>query len=213
MSLLNRKPISIGRSERKLRDDRFFVVATDDTYAPTQYFEHLHLTRVKVVVLETPVDSGLSAPVYVVNRLKEAVKKARKEMQEGDEFWVLLDTDHHFRANNIAQTDEALREARQSGFKVAVSNPCFELWLLLHHKDIPPGQAFANAQAVEQELRGILGDYNKTKVKLGQFPAEKVPDAMRRARELTTGQPDFWPETTGTHVYLLMESVLRTPQA
>jgi hypothetical protein len=66
MSLLNRKPLSIGRAQRSLRDDRVFVVATDDTYAPQQYFEHLALARVKVIVLPTPKDSGLSSPSHVV---------------------------------------------------------------------------------------------------------------------------------------------------
>jgi GT2 family glycosyltransferase len=135
MSLLNRRPISIGRAQRTLRDDRVFVVATDDSYAPAQYFEHLHLPRVRILVLSTPVNSGLSAPVHVVDRLKDAFAnvKRRGEIQIGDEFWVLLDTDHHFRDRNLPGTLQALQEARQAGLEVAVSNPCFELWLLLHH--------------------------------------------------------------------------------
>jgi hypothetical protein len=108
-----------------LRDDRVFVVATDDTYAPSQYFAHLQLSRVKVVVLPTLADSGLSAPVHVVDRLKDAYTnvKNKGEIQADDEFWVFLDTDHHFKGGHLQGTLLALQTARQKGFEIAVSNP------------------------------------------------------------------------------------------
>ena len=62
MSLLNRRPVSIGREIREFRDDRVFVVATDDTYAPEQYFKHLELRRVRVLVL--PTERGESSPAH-----------------------------------------------------------------------------------------------------------------------------------------------------
>jgi|ERR1051325_5927454 hypothetical protein len=210
MSLLNRSPISIGRGERKLRDDRVFVVATDDTYAPSQYFKHLPLPRVKIVVLPTPVNSGLSAPVHVVERLKDAFQSVsqRKQVQSGDEFWVLLDTDHYFQANNIAGTLAAMQNAQHVGFEIAVSNPCFELWLLLHHYDVTAGTVFKNCDEVGQQIRTVLGGYNKTSIKAGQFTLDRVPVAIRRARALESGPNAPWPSQTGTHVFRLMERVI-----
>ena len=210
MSLLKRKPLSIGRAQRALRDDRVFVVASDDTYAPEQYFEHLPLPRVRVIVVPTPVNSGESAPGHVVDRLKEAFANVsqRKQVQAGDEFWVLLDTDHHFRDNNVAATLEAIRTARQVGFEVAISNPCFELWLLLHHTDVARGTTFSKCGDVEQEIRRVLGQYNKTHIKPGQFPLARVANAIRRARALETVPEAAWPEQAGTQIYRLFERVL-----
>lgn len=210
MSLLNRKPISIGRADRTLRDDRVFVVATDDTYAPSQYFDHLPLTRVKVVVLPTPADSGLSAPVHVVDRLKAAFDSVsqRKQIQFGDEFWVLIDTDHYFRGQNLPGTLGAVRTAQQSGFEIAVSNPCFELWLLLHHADIAPGTVFPKCDDVAELIRENLGQYNKTSIKPGQFPLARVTIAIQRARALETNPNALWPQSAGTQVYRLLERVL-----
>lgn len=212
MSLLNRNPLSIGRAQRTLRDDRVFVVASDDTYAPEDYFKHLPLPRVRVVVLPTPAGSGLSAPVHVVDRLKEAFKnvKQRAEIQTGDEFWVFLDTDHHFLERNLAGTLAALQTARQVGFEVAISNPCFELWLLLHHADVAQGTVFANCDEVAQRIRERLGQYNKTSVKAGQFPLANVPIAIQRAKHLDSSPNAPWPATTGTHVYRLLERVVST---
>lgn len=213
MNLLNRKPLSIGRAERAQRDDRVFVIATDDTYAPEQYFKHLPLPRVKVVVLPTPVDSGLSSPSHVVERLKNGFRTVsqKKQVQGGDEFWVFLDTDHHLRDTNLRGTLDALQTARQAGFEIAISNPCFELWLLLHHADVAPGSDFAGCAQVEQRLRKTLGQYNKSSIKAGQFPLERVPVAIRRARVLETAPEAPWPPHVGTRVYRLLERALSPP--
>lgn len=214
MSLLRRTPISIGRAERERRDDRFFVVAAEDTYAPSQYFDGLDFHRVKVVVLPTPPGSGLSSPEHVVDRLNEAFQQAKRnrECQEDDEFWLLLDTDHHVRGTHLRGTTEALAQARQVGFEVAISNPCFDLWLLLHLEEPLAGEQLRNCAAVEARLRAVLGSYDKTAIKRGSFPLAKVPDAIRRARSLESN-PDApegrWPESTGTRVYRLLESILK----
>jgi hypothetical protein len=196
-----------------MRDDRVFVVATDDTYAPAQYFEHLPFRRVKVFVLPTPVDSGLSAPRHVVERLKEAFRDVsqRGQVQSGDEFWVFLDTDRSLTDNKLHRTMDALRTARQAGFELAISNPCFDLWLLLHHADVLPGTVFAKCEEVGRQIRAALGQYNKTSIKPGQFPLARIPDAIRRARALETAPDDplgQWPEQAGTRVYRLLERVL-----
>lgn len=214
MSLLKREPLSIGRAQRERRDDRVFVVAAEDTYAPSQYFEHLPLPRVKVIVIPTPVNSGLSSPGHVVDRLKAAFTavKRRGEIQSGDEFWVCLDTDHHVRDTHLRGTLEALRNARQAGFELAISNPCFELWLLLHHVDVTRGTVYGNGAPVVKVLREILGSYDKTAIRGGMFPLAKVPDAIRRARALETAPDDpagYWPETTGTRVYQLLERAVQ----
>jgi len=217
MSLLNRKPLSIGRAQRQLRDDRVFVVATDDTYAPHQYFEHLPMPRVKVIVLPTPKDTGLSSPGHVVERLREAfhIARQRRQVQQGDEFWVFLDTDHYIRDQHLPGMLDALSRARQSGFEIAVSNPCFELWLLLHHEDVAVGSMFTAAAEVENRLRACLGSYNKALIVAGQFPMARVPDAIRRARVLETS-PDMpeglWPQKAGSRIYRLLERTLpQTP--
>jgi len=213
MSLLNRRPISIGREKREFRDDRVFVVATDDTYAPEQYFKHLALRRVRVVVLPTPPERGESSPAHVVSRLKAAyeVYATSHEIQERDEFWVFLDRDHHFQGTHTPQTLDALRVGRTAGFEVAISNPCFELWLLLHHEEVSPDAELGNCAAVESALRARLGSYNKTNIPPGQFPMHLVATAIRRARSLEKS-PDspaeLLPRPIGTRVYRLLEKIL-----
>lgn len=213
MSLITRPQVNIGRNQREQRDDRMFVVAAEDTYAPEQYFKFLPFRRVKVIVLPTPEGSGMSSPRHVVERLKETFLAARqkKQVQRDDEFWVCIDTDHHIGDSHLKGTVQALDDAAQSGFEIAVSNPCFELWLLLHHEDVTDATAFPNADAVDQALKRRPGGYNKTAIREDMFPLSLVPDAIRRARALESNPDDpkgHWPETVGTRVYRLLERIL-----
>lgn len=216
MSLLPKKPpLRIGRAERKLRDDRAFVVATEDSVAPEQYFRNLPFPRVRVVVLPTPKDSGHSAPIHVVERLKEAFESAqgRGEINEGDEFWVLLDTDHRTQGTHLRETTNALTMAKQSRFEIAVCNPCFELWLLLHHQEVDPLQPSTNCGAIEQRLRDTLGSYRKTDLQKTNFTLSLVPHAIARARALES-DPDspkgLWPDSIGARIYRLLERILKS---
>jgi hypothetical protein len=190
-----------------LRDARLFVVATEDTCAPKQYFSFFPHPRVHVEVLET--HHGLSSPQHVVNRLINYAEEY--QIGEDDQLWALLDTDHWISGNHKQSLIRALQESRQRGYRVAMSNPCFDLWLLLHQKEVVLGEVLANSQAVTDAIREKLGEFNKTHLKSHHYPPEKVGQAVQRARSLeqneVDAEGDFWPESTGTRVYLLIEQL------
>ena len=125
MSLIQRQPRPLTRDAASLRDDRLFIVACDDRFAPKQYFNFFRLTRVQVHVVPTP--DGSSAARHVLDRL------LRVDHDEDDERWMLLDTDHCVQGTHLAGFVEALAEAKRQRVNVALSKPSFELWLLLHH--------------------------------------------------------------------------------
>jgi hypothetical protein len=62
----------------------------------------------------------------------EARDKERREQGEIDEFWCVFDVEW---PTNHTTLGDALRLADKSGIQLAVSNPCFELWLVLHFAD------------------------------------------------------------------------------
>lgn len=73
-------------------------------------------------------DSGMT-PDALVRRAKQHLQqnlRSKRAEREFDEIWCVFDVDQH---PNIPQ---AINDARQSGIGVAISNPCFELWLVLH---------------------------------------------------------------------------------
>lgn len=76
---------------------------------------------------EVHVDFGDmgSTPMTLVRRAREE-KKANRGADDFDEIWCVFDYDEH------PDVAKAIHEARQSGIGTAMSNPCFELWLVLH---------------------------------------------------------------------------------
>ncbi|MGG2041280.1 RloB family protein [Burkholderia gladioli] len=176
MSLFERKPRPLRRGEETLRDDRLFIIACDDTYAPKQYFDSFSIPRIQIHVVQT-ID-GTSAAPHVLDRL------SKFDHEDDDELWMLLDTDHCTRDNHIRTFLGAIREAKQRGMNVALSKPSFELWLLLHHVDDSAVTGLRNAAETERLLRDTLGQYNKTRLDMVKFPLSTVATACARAARL-----------------------------
>ncbi len=208
MTLRSNKRRPLTRKEKKYRDDRLFIIATEDTYCPTHYFDLFHNSRIHVHVL--PTREGRSAPEHVLRRLNDYVEE--HETMEEDEFWLVLDTDHWTEPNHIASFSEVCTEASQKGFQSAHSNPCFELWLLLHLTDLDTNEQFARCEEVVERLKAILGGYSK---KRGIDPTHFSPEArilaVDRAENLDGDSPsgDRWPQKTGSHVYRLVKKLLQ----
>ena len=66
MNFRHKKPRPLTREEQAYRDDRLFVVATEDTHAPERYFGLLSNPRIHVQV--SPTECGLSAPEHALVR-------------------------------------------------------------------------------------------------------------------------------------------------
>ena len=176
MSLIQRKPRPLARDAASLRDDRSFIVACDDTYAPKQYFEFFRITRVQVHVV--PTEDGTSSAEHVLERLRSF------EHEEDDELWMLLDTDHYATGSHLGSFVSTIATAQQQGVNVALSKPCFELWLLLHHEEESAVGSMSNCAEIEAALRQSVGQYNKTKLAPEHYPLQSVSDACKRAQRL-----------------------------
>jgi len=154
-----RKKRPLKRVDGVHRDATLIVIASEDRYAVKQYFEFFKSTQIQFRVLET--EDGKSSPEQVMNRLAEFMKD--HDFGAGDQFWFVADTDHWIESNHIQNLVEVVRQCRQKGIQVALSNPCFELWLLLHFTEFPSADRLSCSQLGEQ-IRSIVGKYDKTKV-------------------------------------------------
>lgn len=201
MSLIQRKPRPLIRDSQSLRDDRLFIIACDDTYAPKQYFGFFRLARVQVHVI--PTTAGDSAATHVLARLLET------ECDDDDQLWLMLDTDHCIQGQHKASFLTAIGSARQRGVNIALSRPCFELWLLLHHVEEAEVTSLLNAGQVEKKLREVLGEYNKTRLNEKHYPLSSVVHAYKRAQRLDLNiQNGDIPEQNTSRVYLLWKAII-----
>ncbi|MGW7294286.1 RloB family protein [Streptomyces xiamenensis] len=118
--------------------------------------------------------------------------------EDFDQVWCVFDVDDYL------DIPQAVKKARDLGIELAVSNPCFELWLLLHHTH------HTAHVAGYRQLAGLLGKhvpaYDKAKI---NFPRDFGPSwatAVERARDLApAGQEHAVNPSTG--VWALVEII------
>ncbi|WP_369076411.1 RloB family protein [Ferrimicrobium sp.] len=93
-----------------------------------------------------------------------------------DEFWCVFDVEW---PQNHPHLRDAIEQARQGGIELAISNPCFELWLILHFQDHGSWLNNNTARRLRQKL-----DRSDNKGIDAAIYMPLVRDAARRAEEL-----------------------------
>ena len=143
------------------------------------------------------VKDGVGVPMTVAEQAaaeaesRKRGRKRRESFEEGDQVWAVFDRDQHPRFN------DAVALCKQHGIGVARSNPCFELWLILHERDHDKP---CTRQDVQRELECLRPEYDKRRAKTPDCAdmvcrveeAEERAEAQLRRREeegATRGNP------------------------
>jgi hypothetical protein len=197
-----RKKRPLDRSTGVVRDANLIVIASEDKYAVRQYFEFFRSTKIQFKVLET--DGGKSAPEHVLTRLDEYMKEF--DIGPEDEFWLVCDCDHWINAGHIKNLVRVIQECGQKGIQVALSNPCFELWLLLHFAEFPADDKLTRAE-VEKRIREAVGAYDKTKVYNLRIDNERVRSAAKRSADNQRASSEI-PDRPQTAVHRIIQHLL-----
>ena len=206
------------------RDARLIVIASEGKDTERIYFKALAKEytnpRVHVHILERSVDEqNNSSPEYVLKQLNNY--KSQYELEDDDELWLVVDKDRWTEAMLSRVATECSQEV---AMHMALSNPCFELWLLLHLEDAASLTPEEQKQCMENRrksknadpylkvrLRQKMGSYHESSYDVLTLIAH-IEDAIERARALDKNPNDRWPQTLGTRVYLLAESVMNRNQ-
>lgn len=129
---MKRPKSTSGRRVRRSQEERRVIrIHTEGRVTEPDYLSHWE--RLNDSVRIDWGESGM-VPMSLVQHAREDARSSRHASRrhgspDYDEIWCVFDVDAH---PNVKQ---AISEAQQSGIRVAVSNPCFELWLVLHCED------------------------------------------------------------------------------
>jgi len=201
------------RTEPRLR----LLVLCEGKVTEPRYFQAFrHEHRNQLVHIEVMPACGVPKTLveHAAERKKQALREAKRygdSFLKYDEVWCVFDVDVH------PNLEEAKNQARDNGLRVAISNPCFELWVLLHFQDQRAHQGRAHMQAA---CRDHLPEFDK------EVPYDRIQpryaEAVARAIELEKwqeeqGRPGGNPSTdvyklTGRIVGLGREAFLRQQQ-
>jgi hypothetical protein len=180
------------------RYERFYLIAVEGSVTEPGYFD---LFDGGVIRVECLYANGESAPPLVLKRMKSRID--RVSMRPGDEAWLVVDKDR-WTDGQLNELHTWTQEPHTVKRGLAVSNPKFELWLLLHFEDV------AGQQSCSTRLKTHVPGYDKA-ISGVDFTDERMREAVRRAKEHDTPPCRDWPRTTGTTVYRLVESLMRPP--
>lgn len=186
-----------------------------------QYFDGIYdLNRSELIHIErlekADETDTKSHPNHVIELLDERKEYWEAHGVEPNELWMVVDRDKQ----NVSkdQLNEIVEKCRIEGYNVALSNPTFEFWLLLHltsialyDKDLllsnPKTTAKSKKRYLEKELSRLLGGYNKNKLHFEKFEPG-IKDAVSRSKELPIDNMTIIDEL-GTSICLLIEKIIK----
>lgn len=144
-----------------------------------------------------------------------------------DEFWLVTDVDKNWSNERISPNEgktyydewkDTIEMCKTKNYRYAISNPFFEVWLLLHH-DIPNDEdksfAVTDTHLYEKtdhfrtRLRNLGVPLEDRKhMKPSDYNIEKVKTAISRAEALHLEKTDLYPRYFVTTVYILMNKIM-----
>ncbi len=129
-----------------------------------------------------------AAPLSLVEQAVATKKETEREEARGrgsayDEIWCIFDRDLH------SNVDGALTLAERHGIGVVLSNPCIELWFILHFEDRTASMHRHDAQRRAADLLGcrkvltataaemLVARYDEARVRAQALDAKHAGDA------------------------------------
>ena len=200
--------------------EKFYILSYEGTTTEKKYFADLRNSiyfndsgKIETIPLKRKANQG-SNPISVKQLLKEAKKEYN--FKSTDEFWLIIDRDDWENIHRI-DFDLLIEECdKESNFFIALSNPCFELWLILHLTtlDIFSEEELAaiyenkkisdKKNYIDDILAKCIADgrgYNKKPNPKIFLP--KLYHAIERASKLAV-ENERYPKAIGTDVYKLV---------
>ncbi|MBN2572036.1 MAG: RloB domain-containing protein [Ignavibacteriales bacterium] len=206
-------------SESQDTKEVYIISIASEGKTEEQYFDGIHDmdtdSIVKVERLEKLEDTDTkSHPNHVLDLLEERKEHWQEHGIDPNELWMVVDRDKQ----NVSeeQLNSIIEKCVENGYNLALSNPTFEFWLLLHIKDssdynkevlLNNDKVNKNRRFIDKELSDLLDGYNKKKIKFEKFESG-INLAIKRAKVLPTENTELLNEL-GTSVCLLVEKIVK----
>ena len=220
-----RESTPLIRKSGFLEAEKFYILAYEGDVTEKKYFEDLRQSSmfnnsgsIETIPLKKESKGG-NSPLDVKKLLSKA--KAEYNFRATDEFWLIIDRDDWAKIHHV--DFEALYDdcEKEKNFFIALSDPCFEFWLILHLRKLEDIAEADKGKLLENEkvsakhnfidlyLADCIGDgrgYNK-RPKASVF-MPKVKEAIENAK-LIRDLGKRIPGGLSTDVYKLVEKLIK----
>ena len=155
-------------------EKRTFLIFTEGSQTEPAYLNGLkrldQIRRSTSITVEVRDDF-----IQPLSLVKAAVDKAGDD--EIDQVWCVFDVESPKPHAHLKEADEL---ARKHDIRIAVSNPCFELWLVLHDRE----QAAAMTTAAAGKAANELAAFDCKRIVDVNWFLERRDVEVKRARKL-----------------------------
>lgn len=147
-------------------------------------------------------DTNDKDPLGLAQFAKTQKGRLGLDIKGGDSIWIVFDADD----NSQAMIDAGAKLARKIGANLAMSNPCFELWHLLHFED--RREALDRNEALAR-LRMYLREYERNRDVFDELEGG-MRNALERAHrlEMEAGDPLSLGANPATGVWRAVEELI-----
>lgn len=166
------------RNANRVPYKTFYIFSEGSNTEPT-YFEMVKKTR-RDGLVRLCTAKGSGDPLNIARNAISCVRsrnKSKNSFKKNDEVWAVFDRDDH------EHWEAAISMCLNAGVKLGYSNPCFELWLILHYKDHDaPDDRYQIQRIANHVVPGY--DHKGRKVADCSSLASFIQDAEIRAKKL-----------------------------
>jgi hypothetical protein len=192
--------------EELKRDYKLFVIACEGGKTEPKYFELFKYisSRVAVDVIDEVIkdeeleNKNKSAPKWVLDRAMKYIEK--EGLSKEDELWFVMDVDR-WSVDNLHEIFLYCNENKN--WNIALSNPCFEVWLYFHKKSDFSNSKSSTCRDLKNEISTLeIGGYS---------PNSFIPDlkfAMKHSENNDSNKNYYFPKKMETKIYELFESLM-----
>ncbi|MEU6410637.1 RloB family protein [Microbispora sp. NPDC046933] len=167
-----------GSRQPQTAQRREILVFTEGRKTEPLYIQQWHRKhRDQVIVAIGDFHGG---PLQLVEAARDRRESDLREQKRGrgrafDEYWCVFDVDEHH------SLPRAIELASLSSINIAVSNPCIELWFVLHFKD---QRASLDRYEAQDSAKALLGCDKVLTTRALEQLIERHEIAMSRAQAL-----------------------------
>jgi len=201
----------VRRKANKDSYETVWIVCEDSKSACSylkKFIQHFRLNAANVVVIPSPG----SAPITVVNYAIEIAQNT----PDIDRIFCIFDRDNHesyLRAiDKLNRHKPKRKDKSKPQFTIITSTPCFELWLLLHHryttKSYSPTGNKSAADNLISDLREEIPHYTKNASSWFSNSNDKLYIAIKHSKKLTKHNQETKSLNPQTNFHVIVEYLI-----
>lgn len=205
-----RRMDSYDRQPGQRRPGQCILIVCEGAETEPNYFKNLR-DYLKLPIIRVRIRDRAGAPISVVDEAQAQVEKRKQDIRDGrtsvppfETVWCVFDVEN---PSHNQTFDRAVQVADQNNYQLAISNPAFEFWYILHYERTT--RPFADGNEVKEYLKRHIPGYHPAMVVFDDL-VPSTPMAVQHAKGILGNHPQGeqrFPNPS-TRVHLLVEEMI-----